>query len=97
MEIKDIEKLAKLSRIKLSDSEKESFRKEIDSILSYVAQIKEASSAADNSGEEESVRNVWREDENPNKAGENTEKILKEVPNKKGDYVKVKKIIQQDV
>lgn len=40
----DIQKLASLSRIKLTDDEQIQFAKEIDSILGYVEQIKEVSS-----------------------------------------------------
>jgi len=40
MEVKDIEKLAKLARIELTEGEKKSYLKEIDAILSYVDQIK---------------------------------------------------------
>ena len=41
LEIKDIEKLAKLARIELTQEEKEKLLKEVDPILGYVAQLKE--------------------------------------------------------
>jgi len=46
IEIKDIEKLAELSRINISNEEKEVFAGEIESILNYVDQIKLATGEA---------------------------------------------------
>ena len=47
MEVKDIEKLAKLARIELTEEEKKSYLKEIDAILAYVDQIKEVVAKTD--------------------------------------------------
>lgn len=103
----DIEKLAKLARIEIPDPEKESLRKEIDAILEYVAQIKEASglgsvevglpaqgeSPTSSNQEKSTVRNVFRADENPHESGINTETLLTEAPEREGQYIKVKKIL----
>lgn len=93
MEIKDIEKLAKLARIELTDSEKQTYLKEIGAILGYVDQIK---GAVAKTGEERKVpehRNIMREDEVKNKGMEHTEAIVNEFPAKVGNYLKVKKIL----
>ena len=93
MEIKDIEKLAKLARIELTDNEKQTYLKEIGAILGYVDQIK---SAVAKTGEERKagdLRNVMRTDEVKNPSGANTEAIVKEFPAKKDNYLKVKKIL----
>lgn len=97
IEIKDIEKLAKLSRIKLSAEEKEKMGAEISSILEYVNQIKEASATVQDEKGTEPVRNIFREDSSPNESGQFTEKILADAPATKDGYLKVKKIIQQDI
>ncbi|MFA6552559.1 MAG: Asp-tRNA(Asn)/Glu-tRNA(Gln) amidotransferase subunit GatC [Candidatus Paceibacterota bacterium] len=89
----EIEKLAALSRIAMSVEEKESIRKDIDGILDYVAQIKEISAENISSNGEGLIKNVMREDENPNASGECTDALLSEAPAKKGNYVKVKKIL----
>ena len=47
IEIKDIEKLAELSRINVADEEKQVFLKDIESILNYVDQIKTVAEGAD--------------------------------------------------
>lgn len=39
LEIKDIEKLAELARIEIPEEEKETLRKEVDSILGYIGEI----------------------------------------------------------
>lgn len=88
----EIQKLADLSRISLSDAEKESLRKDIDGILEYVGQIKEAGVKG---GEvwEPAERNVMREDVPTNEAGKYTEALVKAAPKSEGSYVKVKKIL----
>jgi len=42
MQIKDVEKLAELSRIEIPDSEKGSILNDLQSILSYIDQIEKA-------------------------------------------------------
>lgn len=93
LEIQDIDKLAKLSRIELSDAEKEQLLKDVDPILGYVAQIKEAVSAV---GEEKIAgehRNITRPDADPFESGKNTKAILDDMPETEGNYLKVKKIL----
>lgn len=94
IDIKEIEKLTALSRMALSAEEKEGLRKDIDSILGYVDQIKKAvvSGAADKKGVRE-IHNVMREDTNPHESGIFTETLLKEAPTRQGNYLKVKKIL----
>jgi Asp-tRNA(Asn)/Glu-tRNA(Gln) amidotransferase C subunit len=38
-------------------------------------------------------RNAFREDENPHETGKYTESIIKNAPEKEGNYVKVRKIL----
>jgi aspartyl-tRNA(Asn)/glutamyl-tRNA(Gln) amidotransferase subunit C len=95
LEIKDIEKLAKLARIDLGEEQKKSYLKEIGAILNYVDQIKNAVSKLGEERKIPDLRNVARPDENPNQSGSNTETIVSEFPKKEGDYLKVKKIIEQ--
>jgi aspartyl/glutamyl-tRNA(Asn/Gln) amidotransferase C subunit len=91
IEIKDIEKLSQLARLHLSEEEKVSLAKEIDSILAYVAQIKEASTDAPKN--DTYLRNVMRDDDTPHESGINTEKLLSASPDRSGQYFKVKKIL----
>lgn len=93
IENKDIEKLASLSRIKVTPEEVETFRGEIESILEYVAQVQKVSLPSKRgTGEVGIVRNVLREDINPHEGGVHTEVLLKEAPDRQDGFVKVKNI-----
>lgn len=92
---KDIENLAALSRISLTEGEKKSLVKDIAGILAYVDQIKKApiQSFEPQAG---AVRNVMRDDAAVNTSPEDRERLLAEAPQREGDYIAVKKIIAQD-
>ncbi len=101
--IKDIEKLASLSRISLKEDEKESFTSEIDAILGYIDQIKQATSSTSDDLKNNSdllVKNILREDEPRDvdasigaSSGKHTENLLHASPDRDGQYIKVKKIL----
>jgi aspartyl-tRNA(Asn)/glutamyl-tRNA(Gln) amidotransferase subunit C len=95
IERKDIEKLAELSRIDVPEGEKESLRKDIDSILAYVSQIKEVHGSIQGGDEKKAgvLRNVMREDSSPHESGMHTEALLNSAPKREGGYLKVKKIL----
>jgi len=92
MDIKDIEKLALLARIELSEEEKQKMVKEMDSILVFIDQIQKADV---NITEREAgdIRNIMREDGEPHAGGKYTKDILAEAPKVRGNYVEVKKIL----
>lgn len=94
----NIERLATLSRIYVSTKEQKTLKSDIDSILSYVKQIKDISAekilkVGPGIGK---LRNVMREDIEPHKSGVYTKELLNEAPSVKNDYIEVKKIIDQD-
>ena len=88
----DIEKLAKLSRLKLTEAEKEKYAKDMDNILAYIAQINSVASK-DVKPEAGLVRNVMREDDKPHESGIFTDALLKLAPRSESGRVKVKKIL----
>ncbi|MFQ5661812.1 MAG: Asp-tRNA(Asn)/Glu-tRNA(Gln) amidotransferase subunit GatC [Candidatus Paceibacteria bacterium] len=91
---KEIEKLGNLARIKLSGKEKKGLKTDIESILSYVSEVQKVSSdVSDKRPNSSGFVNVMREDEKPHKSSIYTEKILNEAPNRKENYIKVKKIL----
>ena len=94
--VKEIENLANLARIKLNDDEKQSLTKEIDSILNYIDQIKQATVDIDHTPIPGIVRNSFRDDIAIEISNEDREAILNEAPNREGDFIAVKKIIDQD-
>jgi len=92
IEIKDVEHLAGLARVAISDNEKEDFKNDLEEILSFVSQIKEASVEALTS-EVGSHYNVMRKDEHPHEAGMFTEDLISAAPLRKGNHIVVKKIL----
>ncbi len=93
MEKKDIEHLAKLSRIALTDTETDALAKDITSILGYVSEIEEIAGKVEGEKKVGALFNVMREDSNPHEPGIYTEDLLKLAPLRDGQYLKVKKII----
>lgn len=94
--IAEIEKLANLARIKLALEERESLTKEIDSILTYIDEIKKATISLDHTPTVGAVSNIFREDIVRSISEEDRKAILNEAPDREGDFVAVKKIIAQD-
>jgi len=92
LDIKDIDKLAELARIEIPQEEKESLRQEIDAILGYVGEIQKVSADTPKEAKQSQV-NVFREDSHPHLPGEFTKELLKSLPRREDDYVKVKKIL----
>ncbi len=89
----DVQNLAKLARIQITEKEAESLTSEIESILGYVGQVKEISGEGEGGGLP-IVRNILREDEVTHTPGEYSEDLLKLSPEREGDFVKVKKILE---
>lgn len=90
----EIEKLAALSRLALSEEEKKRMSHEFDSILGYIAAIQKISATST-----ERIRsivatvNVLREDKDPHEGGLYTETLVGAAPRREGGYIKVKKIL----
>ncbi len=87
----EIKHLADLARMDLSPEEIEGLASQIDSILGYVGQIKNATGETVQTLP--SLRNIMREDVVTNEAREYTEAVLANAPSREGDYLKVKKIL----
>jgi aspartyl-tRNA(Asn)/glutamyl-tRNA(Gln) amidotransferase subunit C len=90
---KDVDYIARLSRLKLTGDEKEEMGKDLEKIIGYINKLKELNT--DNISPTSHVaplKNVTRED----KAKESlpVEEALKNAPERKEDYFKVPKIIE---
>lgn len=90
---KEVENLAKLARIKLSEKEAGVLAKDLERILSFVDELKSADAPSHEGVSVGAVHNVMRKDENPHEGGVHTEALLKNAPDREGDYVKVKNIL----
>lgn len=90
MEIKDVENLAELARIKLSEKEKKELLSDMDSILSYVKQVEGVK--VEEVDAEYKVQNVWRED-GPQGREFDKDLVTSQFPDSKDGFLKVKKIL----
>lgn len=91
----EIEKLAELSRIDITEEENKQLVKDIESILGYVSDIQEVASK-ETVSEAGDLRNVMRIDGEPHESGKYTKDIVEEMPKSEKGYLKVKKILSQD-
>lgn len=94
--VQTVERLAALARIRIPEERKEQLAAEFEHILSYIAQLDELTLAREGQPKVPALHNVFRDDSNPNEAGEWTEEIVKAFPSKKGSTLTVKKIISHD-
>lgn len=88
----DIQKLTDLALVDMSETEIEKIQGEIKPILDYVSELQKLS-AQDLEPAVGDIYNIMRDDANPHESGLHTEALLKELPQREGDYVKVKKIL----
>jgi len=89
----EVKKIANLARLEIDESESEKMAGQIDSILHYIDQIKEANISSDESRiENAGIRNIMREDFESHSSN-HTEDLLAEAPERDGDFIKVKKIL----
>ena len=95
IDLKEIDKLAELSRVEMTSEEKKEIQKDFESILGYVSEIQEVATDSIGSPEERLnvLHNVMREDEDVNETGLYTDKIIKSAPKREKGYIKVKKIL----
>ena len=87
----DVKHIAKLARIELKAEELEKFRSDLNKVLGYVEVLK----TVDTEGVEPlatvtGLENVWREDKA--EESEVQEEIVKNAPERKGKFIKVKKV-----
>ncbi len=90
--IQEIDKLLALARMEIPAEEKEKLRTDIDSILNYIDQLKEAAAKAPKT-EKVLNRNVLRGDDQPSVSGKDTAALVAAAPESQDGYVKVKKIM----
>lgn len=101
----DVEHIARLARIGISEDEIEKFQKDLGAILDYVKELEGVDTEnVDPTSHIAGAENVMREDEinekfkippeaSLAKSGKN-EKLIEMAPAKKGKYVKTKQILQ---
>lgn len=93
IEKKDVEHLAELSRLTMTDEETQEFQEDLGSILEYVDSLKEVSASVDLEPQVGPVHNVLREDTASHDQGEHREELVESFPETDNGYLKVKKIL----
>lgn len=92
--LKDVEHVARLARLELSEADKERMRRELDSILSYIDKLR----ALDTEGVEPTAHaipmtNVMRDDmPRPSLPQED---MLANAPERSGEFFRVPRIIEE--
>ena len=92
--MQEVEQVARLARLALSDAEKESMRRELDGILSYIDKLR----ALDTEGVPPTshavpMTNVMREDEPRESFPQDL--MLANAPDRSGEFFRVPKIIEE--
>ncbi len=90
---KDVEHVARLARLRLTEEEKEKLGKQLNQILEYVEKLNELDTKnVEPTSHVVPLKNVLREDEV--KPSLPVEEVLSNAPDKKGKYFKVPRIIK---
>jgi len=90
----DVLKLARLSRLRLSDEEIEKYQAELSDLIEYVEQLKNVDTDdVEPTNQVTGLKNVWREDEIID-YGFTPDDLLKNAPATEGQLLKVKRMLQ---
>ncbi len=90
---KDVEHVAKLARLALTEKEKDNFTGQLDNILGYIETLKELDTKDGSALPHRSfTKTVWREDRAVK--SDLREAILSNSPGREDDFFKVKKVME---
>lgn len=93
LEKSEVEHVAALARIELTEQEKEKYSKELGAILTYVEELDKAPTSSIDSIEQISgLENIVREDNIAESLS--NEEALKNAPDKENGFIKTKKIFE---
>lgn len=92
----EVEKIAALARIELSEEEKKKFQKDLSSILDYVNKLNEVNTdGVEPTYQVTGLRNIWREDEIFDCDSKAREGLLENMPAKKDGLLKVPAVFKK--
>lgn len=94
---KNIEYVARLARIELTEKEKEKYTKELSAILDFVDQLGEVDTEKiEPLYQTTGLTNVMRKDQHPHGIEESKiNEIIKQVPETDGNFVRVKAVLNK--
>ncbi len=93
---KEVEHIAGLARIKLTEKEKDKMTKELGAILGYIDKLKEVNTeGVEPIAHITGLTDIFRKDDNPREPdSENIKRLMGQAPSEKGGYVKVKSVFE---
>lgn len=93
----EVKKLADLARLSVPEEELDKLAKDLESILVYVSELKNAPVLETSAGEAEAnLINVLREDANPHEPGIYTPDLVKAFAKARENYLSVKPILSKN-
>ncbi|MBI2003639.1 MAG: Asp-tRNA(Asn)/Glu-tRNA(Gln) amidotransferase subunit GatC [Parcubacteria group bacterium] len=95
--IKDVERIAKLARLGLSEPEKKKYSKELSKILDYFEKLKEVNTGGiEPTAQVTGLTNTFRKDESPHEVDpEKIKKIIGQAPEREDNFLKTKPILEK--
>ena len=91
----EVDYVARLARLELSDEEKERFTGQLESILEYINQLNRLDTTdVVPTSHVLPLKNVWREDTMKPCPSDVREALLANAPEREGNFFKVKKVIE---
>ena len=89
----EVERIAQLARIELTEKDTEKYKKELSGILDYIEVLNKVDTTSiDPTAQVTGLLNVYEEDvKNPSL---DRDEILKNAPDKKDGYIKVKPVLE---
>lgn len=91
----EIQHIAKLARLELTDAELEKYGSQLSAVLSYIDQLKEVDvKGVEPTAQVTGLENVLREDVARDWDEKEIEEALKDAPEREGRFIKVKRVIE---
>lgn len=91
MDTETIGKLAELARLSMNTEEKETLAKELESVLSYVDQLRSVD--VESVAKDVAFSETLREDVSYEQSEETVQSLIDAAPQKEGRYIKVQNIL----
>ena len=94
---KEIEHIAKLARLGLSEKEKDKYSKELSGILDYMKKLNEIDvKNVEPAVEASALENIFRENDNPHEINpDRIKKMIGQSPEREGNFIKTKPILEK--
>ena len=91
----EIQHIAKLARLELTDEELEKYGGQLSAVLNYIDQLKEVDvKGVEPTAQVTGMENVLREDEARDWDKKEIEEALADAPEREGRFIKVKRVIE---